>query len=50
MQSLYLAWRYLSYNRLKTAILVTAVTLIVFLPTGLQVLVNQSAEQLGFAE
>ncbi len=46
MQSLYLAWRYLSYNRLKTAILVTAVTLIVFLPTGLQVLVNQSAEQL----
>ncbi len=43
---LYLAWRYLAYNRFKTAILVTAVTLIVYLPIGLRVLVTQSAEQL----
>jgi putative ABC transport system permease protein len=46
MQSLYLAWRYLAYHRLKTAILVTAVTLIVYLPVGLRVLVDQSSRQL----
>lgn len=45
-QSLYLAWRYLAYHRYKTAILVTSITLIVYLPVGLQVLVSQSAEQL----
>lgn len=46
MQSFYLAWRYLAYHRLKTAILVTAVTLIVYLPVGLRVLVDQSSQQL----
>ena len=45
-QSLYLAWRYLAYHRFKTAILITSITLIVYLPVGLQVLVSQSAEQL----
>jgi putative ABC transport system permease protein len=44
--SLYLAWRYLAYHRIKTAILVTSITLIVFLPVGLRVLVDQSADQL----
>jgi putative ABC transport system permease protein len=44
--SLYLAWRYLAYHRIKTAILITSITLIVFLPVGLRVLVNQSADQL----
>jgi putative ABC transport system permease protein len=44
--SLYLAWRYLAYHRIKTAILVTSITLIIFLPVGLRVLVNQSADQL----
>ena len=43
---LYLAWRYLSYHKLKTLILVFSITLILFLPTGLNVLVNQSAESL----
>jgi putative ABC transport system permease protein len=43
---LYLAWRYLAYHRYKTAILVLSITLIVFLPVGLQVLVRESAEQL----
>ena len=43
---LYLAWRYLAYHRIKTAILVTSIALIVFLPVGLKVLVGQSAEQL----
>ena len=45
-QTLYLAWRYLAFNRLKTAILVTSITLIVYLPIGLRVLVDQSATQL----
>jgi putative ABC transport system permease protein len=43
---LYLAWRYLAYHRIKTAILVTSIALIVFLPVGLDVLVDQSAAQL----
>ena len=45
-QTLYLAWRYLRYHRFKTAILVTAITLIFYLPVGLRVLVDQSAQQL----
>jgi len=43
---LYLAWRYLAYNRIKTAILVFAIMLIVYLPVGLNVLVNRSAAHL----
>lgn len=43
---LYLAWRYLAYHRFKTAILVASITLIVYLPVGLNILVSQSAEQL----
>jgi len=45
-QALYLAWRYLAYHRVKTAILVSSITLIVFLPVGLNVLVGQSAAEL----
>jgi len=44
---LYLAWRYLLYHKLKTAILVASVTLIIYLPIGLNVLVEQSAAQLS---
>jgi len=43
---LYLAWRYVIYHRLKTAILVTSIMLIMYLPFGLNVVVEQSAEQL----
>jgi len=42
----YLAWRYLSYNRWKTSILVGSITLIIYLPVGLNVVVEQSAEHL----
>jgi putative ABC transport system permease protein len=42
----YMAWRYLAYNRIKTIILVLSVTLIVFLPAGLKILVGQSAAAL----
>ncbi len=44
--ALYLAWRYLAHHRGKTAILVASITLIVFLPLGLDVLVGQSAAEL----
>ena len=46
IQACYLGWRYLAYHRFKTAILVTSITLIAFLPVGLRVLVNQSSQQL----
>ena len=42
----YMAWRYLAYNRGKTTILVFAIMLIVYLPAGLNVLVGQSAARL----
>ena len=45
-QTLYLAWRYLAYHRVKTLILVFSITLIVYLPIGLRVLVDQSSRQL----
>jgi putative ABC transport system permease protein len=43
---LFLAWRYLAYHRLKTAILITSIMLIIYLPVGLNVVVGQSAEHL----
>jgi len=46
LNTLYLAWRYLAFNRWKTTILVLSVTLIAFLPVGLNVLVEESATQL----
>jgi hypothetical protein len=39
---LYLAWRYLAHNRVKTAVLVASTMLIGYLPAGLRVLVAQS--------
>ncbi len=44
---LYLAWRYLAYNRLKTTILVGSIMLIIYLPVGLNVVVEQSGEHLN---
>ena len=43
---LYLAWRYLAYHRVKTAVLVAAVAIIVYLPVGLNIIVSQSAKEL----
>jgi putative ABC transport system permease protein len=45
-ETLYLAWRYMAYHRIKAAILIASITLIVFLPVGLNVLVGQSADEL----
>jgi putative ABC transport system permease protein len=43
---LYLAWRYVAYHRFKTVIMLTSITLILFLPVGLRVLVEQGSQQL----
>lgn len=43
---LFLAWRYLIYHRLKTTVLIACVTVIVYLPVGLHILVNRSAAHL----
>ncbi len=46
IDSLYIAWRYVRYHKVKTAILVASITLMAFLPAALDVLVKQSALQL----
>ncbi len=43
---LFMAWRYLVYHRIKTVVLLLSITLIVFIPAGLRVLVRQSEQQL----
>ncbi|MGI9290276.1 MAG: ABC transporter permease, partial [Gammaproteobacteria bacterium] len=43
---LYLSWRYVAYNRWKTLILVLAITLVIFLPAALNLLIERSASQL----
>lgn len=43
---LYMAWRYVRYHWGKTAVLVASVSLILFLPAGLYVIVEQGAETL----
>jgi putative ABC transport system permease protein len=44
--SLYIAWKYVSYNRVKTTVLIACITLITFLPFSLQLLLNESERQL----
>ncbi len=43
---LFLAWRYLVYHRFKTTVLIACVTVIVYLPVGLHILVSRSAAHL----
>jgi putative ABC transport system permease protein len=43
---LYLAWKYLRFNRGKTLVLVGSISLILFLPAGLYVLVEQGSKTL----
>ena len=43
---LYLAWKYLHFNRGKTVVLIGSISLILFLPAGLHVLVEQGSETL----
>jgi len=44
---LYLAWQYLRYYRWKTVVLIAAINLVVYLPAAVQVLINQTSEQLN---
>ena len=43
---LFLAWRYLAFNRWKTTILIAAITVIVFLPLALELVLERSSERL----
>jgi putative ABC transport system permease protein len=46
IDSLYIAWKYVCYNKVKTIILVAAITLVASLPLALQVLLNESEQEL----
>jgi putative ABC transport system permease protein len=46
MDSLYIAWKYVSFNKIKTATLIACITLISFLPMALQLLLGESERQL----
>ncbi len=43
---LYMAWRYLAHHRVKTVILIISMMLIVYIPVGLRVLIDQGERQL----
>lgn len=44
--SLYIAWKYIAYNWAKTATLIGCVTIILFLPIALELLLDESENQL----
>ena len=46
IDSLYIAWKYIRFNRVKTVTLVACITLITFLPVALELLLNESEKQL----
>jgi len=46
IDSLYIAWQYVRYNKIKTIVLVACITLISFLPLALQLLLDESERQL----
>ena len=46
IDSLYIAWKYISFYRTRTATLVACITLIAVLPLGLELLLNESERQL----
>ena len=46
IDSLYIAWQYISSNKIRTATLIACITLISFLPVSLQLLLGESERQL----
>jgi putative ABC transport system permease protein len=44
--SLYIAWKYIRFNKIRTIVLVACITLISFLPLALQLLLDESERQL----
>ena len=47
MDSLYLAWRYLSYHKMRSVVLICCITIIGALPLALEILVDESERQLA---
>jgi putative ABC transport system permease protein len=43
---IYLAWKYLKYNWIKTIVLIGSISLIFFLPLGLKIIVDQGSDML----
>ena len=43
--SLYIAWKYLAYNKIRTSILIACITLITVLPLALNLLLDESERQ-----
>ena len=46
IDSFYIAWQYVRYNKIKTTVLIASISLISFLPFALQLLLNESERQL----
>lgn len=46
IDSLYLAWRYVAYHKVKTGILVVSLTLMIYLPVALHLVITNSERQL----
>jgi putative ABC transport system permease protein len=46
LDSFYIAWKYVQYNKIKTITLVACITLIAFLPISLELLLDESEQQL----
>jgi putative ABC transport system permease protein len=46
MHSLYMAWRYLWFHKARTVVLVAAITLIIYLPFAVHILVRSSEEHM----
>lgn len=45
--SLYLAWRYLNFNKIRSLVLISCITIISILPITLEILLNESETQLA---
>ena len=46
IDSIYIAWQYIHFNKIRTATLIACITLISFLPVSLQLLLGESERQL----
>jgi len=46
IDNLYIAWKYVAFNKVRTTTLVACITLILFLPLSLQLLLDESERQL----
>ncbi len=44
--TLYLAWKYIQHNWIKTTVLIASISIIIFLPLGLQIVIDQGSDML----